>query len=190
MNRQFWARTIAVAVFISVFLLHALYLRELAAQPPEGWSNPGLRSGSFGFESYLRSKDYFVGFSYALGSAFAAWAIGQCVISRQSRAGGAAAGSVTLVGVLMAGGCFLIGCCGSPMLPIYLSIFGGKALGLAKPLLAGITILSVSCAYWCLARRLKRGAYIDNCCSRESSGDPVEDSITANDSSRRNKSER
>src|SRR5208283_3790556 len=48
---------------------------------------------------------------------------------------GAAAGGLTLLGALMAGGCFLIGCCGSPMLAVYLSLFGAKALGLGKPLM-------------------------------------------------------
>jgi hypothetical protein len=162
-KREVWPRTIAVAIFISVFVLHALYLRHLAAQPPEGWSDAGVALGWFGFEPYFRSKDYFVGFSYAFASAFAAWAIGRCVISRRSQSGSAAAGSVTLVGALLAGGCFLIGCCGSPMLAIYLSVFGAKALGLAKPLMALITIVSVSCAYWCLSRRRARGQCIDDC---------------------------
>jgi hypothetical protein len=32
-------------------------------------------------------------------------------------------------------GCFMIGCCGSPMLGIYLGIFGAKALSVGKPLM-------------------------------------------------------
>jgi hypothetical protein len=66
----------------------------------------------------------------------------------------------------MAGGCFLIGCCGSPMLAVYLSLFGAKALGLGKPLMALVTLISVSCGYWCLSRRLARGSTcMDDCCS-------------------------
>jgi hypothetical protein len=77
-------------------------------------------------------------------------------------AAGAAVGGMTLVDILMAGGCFPIGCGGLPMLGVYLSLFGSKALGLGKPLTALITLASVSCGYWCLSRRLARG---DACCS-------------------------
>jgi hypothetical protein len=80
-------------------------------------------------------------------------------------AAGAAAGGVTLVGALMAGGCFVIGCCGSPMLAVYVSLFGAKALGLGKPLMALVTLISISCSYWCLSRRLARGTTcMDDCC--------------------------
>jgi hypothetical protein len=75
---------------------------------------------------------------------------------------GAAVGGITLVGVLMAGGCFLIGCCGSPMLAVYVSLFGSRALGVGKPLTALVTLVSVSCGYWCLSRRLAHGGI---CCS-------------------------
>jgi hypothetical protein len=75
-------------------------------------------------------------------------------------------GGITLVGMLMAGGCFLIGCCGSPMLAVYVSLFGAKALGVGKPLTALVTLASVSCGYWCLSRRLVQGGVCaDDCCS-------------------------
>ena len=45
-------------------------------------------------------------------------------------------GGVSLVTLLAAAGCFLIGCCGSPMLAIYVSLFGSKAAGIGKPLMA------------------------------------------------------
>jgi predicted permease len=125
-------------------------------------------AGPLGLGAYWRAQDYFLGFSYALAAAFAAWALGRLIFFRQDRAAatGAAVGGVTLVGILMAGGCFLIGCCGSPMLAVYLSLFGAKALGLGKPLTALITLASVSCVYWCLSRRFSRGdACVDPCCS-------------------------
>jgi len=76
----------------------------------------------------------------------------------------------------MAGGCFLIGCCGSPMLAVYLSLFGAKALGLGKPLMALVTLVSVSCGYWFLSRRFTRGSdCIGNCCS------PADDLAVRND---------
>jgi len=64
----------------------------------------------------------------------------------------------------VASGCFLLGCCGSPMLGVYLALFGAMALGAGKPLMAGITLLSTGCGYWCLSRRLAKGGCADNCC--------------------------
>jgi hypothetical protein len=162
-------RLLPLFVFLGVFLAHALYSGFWARSAPAGWGDLDVSSravGPLGLWAYVRAQDYFVGFSYALASAFAAWAISRC-ISNRGRAGtaGAAAGSVTLVGVLMASGCFLIGCCGSPMLAIYLSLFGSRVLGFAKPLTALITLVSVSCGYWCLSRRFARGQCVDDCCS-------------------------
>lgn len=37
------------------------------------------------------------------------------------------------MGVLYTVGCFALGCCGSPMLPIYLSLLGGKFAGVGGP---------------------------------------------------------
>ena len=116
-------------------------------------------------------------FSYALAAAFATWALSRTILFRQGRivSAGAAAGGVTLLGALMAGGCFLIGCCGSPMLAVYLSLFGAKALGLGKPLMALVTLVSVSCGYWYFSRRLARGSTcMDDCCSRSDTSTGVE----------------
>ena len=38
-----------------------------------------------------------------------------------------------------------------------LSLFGAKALGLGKPLMALATLVSVSCGYWWISRRLAQG---------------------------------
>ena len=162
-------RLFPLFVFLTVFLAHALYSGFCAGSAPPGWADVDVSSsavGPLGLWAYVRAQDYFVGFSYALASAFAAWAISRCVSSRgRAETAGAAAGSITLVGVLMASGCFLIGCCGSPMLAIYLSLFGSRMLGFAKPLTALITLASVSCGYWCLSRRFARGGCVDACCS-------------------------
>jgi hypothetical protein len=158
-------------VFVTIFVAHALYVGSRAVSPPSGWTDSGIvvdSAGPLGLGAYWRGQDYFIGFSYALGAAFASWALNCCILFDQERAvaAGVAAGGITLVGVLMAGGCFLIGCCGSPMLAVYLSLFGAKALGLGKPLTALLTLASVSCSYWCLSRRFARGgACVDACCS-------------------------
>jgi hypothetical protein len=162
-------RLLPLFVFLAAFLAHALYSGFCAGSAPSGWADLDISSsavGPLGLWAYVRAQDYFVGFSYALAAAFATWALSKC-ISLRGRKGtaGVAAGSITLVGVLMASGCFLIGCCGSPMLAIYLGLFGSRVLGFAKPLTALITLFSVSCGYWCLSRRFARGQCVDACCA-------------------------
>ena len=156
-------------VFLAVFVAHALYAGFCAGATPAGWADLDVSSsavGPLGLLAYWRGQDYYVGFSYALGAAFATWALSRCISSHAKRgAAGLAAGSLTLVGILTASGCFLIGCCGSPMLAIYLSLFGTTVLGFAKPVTALITLASVSCGYWCLSRRFARGECVDACCS-------------------------
>ncbi len=163
------SRSLPPAVFLSVFALHALYIRHAAAAPPDGWADSDLLSnGSFwGLGPYLQAQDYYTGFSYALGAASAVWAMAQFVRSRRATMAAGAVGSVTLVGVLMAAGCFLVGCCGSPMLAVYASIFGAKALGVGKPLMAVVTLASIGCGYWLLSRRLRANGCIDSCCACE-----------------------
>lgn len=162
-------RILPAFVFLAVFVGHAIYSGFCAEAAPAGWADFDVSStavGPLGLLAYWHGQDYFLGFSYALASAFAAWALSRCISSRGKEVtAGAAAGSVTLVGVLMASGCFLIGCCGSPMLAIYLGLFGAKVLGLAKPLTALVTLISVSCGYWCLSRRFAQGKCVDACCS-------------------------
>jgi hypothetical protein len=177
-------RLIPAVAFVAIFVAHALYVGACATSAPSGWTDFGIGAHvvePLGLVAYWRGQDYFIGFSYALAAAFAAWALTRSILFRQGRTvtAGAAAGGLTLLGALMAGGCFLIGCCGSPMLAVYLSLFGAKALGLGKPLMALITLVSVSCGYWCLSRRFVRGsACVDNCCS------PADELAVRNDLSR------
>ena len=46
-----------------------------------------------------------------------------------------------------------MGCCGSPMLPIYISLFGSKAAGIGKPLVALISLISIGGGYRYVMRR-------------------------------------
>ena len=162
---SFLPHLIPLAVFVLVLVGHALYIRHVAAAPVDGWAAIGITEDGFlGLGPYFAGQDYFVGFSYALGATFAAWAISQFVRQRQAATATGALGSVSLVSVLIASGCFLIGCCGSPMLAVYLAIFGAKALGAGKSVMVGITLLSTGGGYWCLSRRMARGACIDSCC--------------------------
>ncbi len=165
-NPYGWMQWLPPLVFVTVFAAHAFYLSRLAAAPAAGWADSGIMDAGFlHLGPYLQGQDYFVGFSYALGAAFAAWALGRFLRSRQAAMAAGAAGSVTFVGVLMAAGCFLIGCCGSPLLGVYLGIFGAKALGVGKPLMALVSAASVGVGYWYLTRREKKELCRDSSCA-------------------------
>lgn len=164
-NSYRWLHWLSPGVFLGVFAGHAFYLSRIAASPTAGWADGEVMdTGFWGLGAYVQGHDYYLGFSYALGAAFTVWAVGQFLRSRQAAMAAGAVGSVTLVGVLMAAGCFMIGCCGSPMLGVYMGIFGAKALGVGKPLMALVTLLSVGFGYWYLSRRSKREICRDSSC--------------------------
>ena len=161
-----WTRWLVVSAFVAVYIAHAFYLCRLVATPMEGWANSEIMdSGFLGLGPYFQEQDYYTGFSYALGAAFAVWAVGRFLRSRQAAMAAGAAGSITFVGVLMAAGCFMIGCCGSPMLGVYLGIFGAKALGIGKPLMAVVSLISVGIGYWYLSRRARKEICPDSSCA-------------------------
>lgn len=161
-----WLRWMPLMMFLAVFSGHALFIRQQAALPADGWADVGVGYGGlWGFEAYVNEQDFYLGFSYALGAAFAVWAAGQFITTRQAVMATGAVGSATLVGVLMAAGCFLVGCCGSPMLGVYLGLFGAKALGIGKPLMALVTVTSVGWGYWYLARRATKGLCTGESCN-------------------------
>lgn len=167
-----WLGVMPLIMFLMVFISHAFYIRYQAAMPTDGWADAGVGYGGlWGLEAYINEQDYYLGFSYAIGAAFASWAVRQFIRTRQAAMATGAVGSVTFVGVLMAGGCFLVGCCGSPMLGVYLGLFGAKALGFGKPLMALVTVISVGWGYWYLSRRAAGGLCADarcNCSKSES----------------------
>ena len=165
-KKQLWQRLVPYILFLGVFTAHAFYLRHQSAMPAEGWADVGVgQGGLLGFDYYVHAQDYYMSFSYALGAAFAVWSLVKYLTVRQAALAAGAAGSVTLVGVLMGAGCFMIGCCGSPMLGVYAGIFGAKALGVGKPLMALVTVLSVSGGYWYLSRLMSKVSCSDSNCA-------------------------
>jgi hypothetical protein len=137
---------LGAGTFVAIFAGHVLYLRHLTSSLQKDWADNFSPSASF-WQSYIVSQDYFVSFSYALSASFAVWATTRFLYLRRSSAAIGAVGGVSLVTLLAAAGCFLIGCCGSPMLPIYISLFGSKAAGIGKPLMALISLISIGGGY-------------------------------------------
>lgn len=106
---------------------------------------------------YFAAQDHFLGFSYALLAAFTTYALLKLVENRR-RAIAAASGGLLLTGGVYAITCFAIGCCGSPMLAVYLGVLGSHLAGFEKPILAGITALSVGAGWWWCRRCCPRDA--------------------------------
>lgn len=138
------------AVFTLIFIAHYLW----KAFFPENWT---IQSQWLSFkpatettlwQRYIETQGYYMGFSYALSFTFAAIALRRYMERRSCASRNIALGGVTFSGGLSALGCFLIGCCGSPMFAVYLNFFGASFLPLAKPVMAAFTAVSIGIAWW------------------------------------------
>ncbi len=93
-----------------------------------------------------------MGLSYALAAAFTVYSFMR--FSRGQRGGlSGAIGGITMTGVLYFGGCFLLGCCGSPMLAVYLSLFGSSYAGFTKPIVLVVTVVSIGLSWLWMQRK-------------------------------------
>lgn len=135
-------KILPLLLFFGVFLLHALYSMWEGVQVSNQWVHV---EGITPLSLYVKGQGYVLGISYALAGAFTGYALLKFLESQKSVAG--VLGGVTLTGILYIGGCFLLGCCGSPMLAVYLSLVGSSFLGIAKPLVLVMTATSVVIGY-------------------------------------------
>ncbi len=108
-----------------------------------------------------------MGASYALSGGFTVFALSVFRENRRKAAVGAA-GGVAAAGAIYGLGCFLLGCCGSPMLPIYIGLLGAKWAKITGPLMFGITLLSVAWGVRLLNR--KRGCGCEGTCEGTGNG--------------------
>ena len=140
-----------LAAFVMISLFHVIYSIWKASQISHQWvqiENISLLS------LYFKRQDFFLSFSYALSGAFTIYALLKFLDTRRGSVAGVV-GGITLTGILYIGGCFLLGCCGSPMLAVYLSLFGSSFLGFTKPLVAIITTVSVVIGYFWIEKKSK-----------------------------------
>lgn len=135
------------------FGAHVSWYVLFPASNASGWGNVAP-SFSDGLHAYSASGAPWLGASYALSAALTAYAL---LIFRENRrkAAAGAVGGLAAVGALYAVGCFALGCCGSPMLPIYLSLLGGKFAGLGGPVMFGLTLLLVGIGFLMLGRKAR-----------------------------------
>lgn len=144
-----------VEVFAGVFAIHFLWVSLLPGEQCDATCATEATANNCAawLPRYIESQSYWLGYSYGLSLAFAAVALRRYREQRLCSARTLAVGGVTLSGALAVVGCFLLGCCGSPMLPVYLSLFGATFLPLAKPLMAGLTTVMILASAWWLRRR-------------------------------------
>jgi hypothetical protein len=162
----------AAVAFVAVFVGHVLYLRYLTIAPQKDWADSFNLSASF-WQSYIISQDYFISFSYALSAGFAVWATARFMYFRRRAAAVGAFGGVSLVALLAAAGCFLIGCCGSPMLVIYVNLFGSEAAGIGKPLMALISLVSIGGGYLYVVRHSECNCTAPEACAFPEKSNPT-----------------
>lgn len=162
-----------LVVLLAVLGIHYLWLGVFPEQDPaqDRWAATPVVEHSW-WDAYVSTQSYWLGLSYSMSLAFAAVALRRYREQRSCGSKHFAIGSVTFSGVLAVVACYLVGCCGSPMLVVYLNLFGAKFLPFAKPLIALLTGVSLLVAWWWLTRRSpgeattggEGDAAVGNCC--------------------------
>ncbi|UCG88338.1 MAG: hypothetical protein JSW71_07285 [Gemmatimonadota bacterium] len=149
-------------VFLLVLVVHYIWLVFF----PEGdtaqsrWVTVSAAESTSSFKRYIETQSHWLGISYGMSLTFAVAALRRYRERRFCAARNLAIGGVTLSGFLAVAGCYLLGCCGSPMLVVYLNLFGAAFLPLAKPLMALITAVSLAGAWWWLRQHERKIAVI------------------------------
>ncbi len=132
---------ILLAIFIAVFMSHLLYLKMTETSC----------AGGAWFQKYIKEQNYFLGISYALSFAFMVFAFLKYKENRKS-ALKAGLGS-GLLAVVLWFSCFFFGCCGSPMIIVYLNLFGLSTLKIPKLALLIITVIFIGIGYFCCLKK-------------------------------------
>ena len=151
---RFRRALLPLSVFLAVIAIHYVWTGLFPESDPaqDRWASVGAVETSW-LRHYMETQNYWLGYSYALALSFAAVALRRYREQRLCAARNLAIGGVTLSGFLAVAGCFLLGCCGSPMLAVYLGLFGASFLPLAKPLVAVLTTVSIFAGWFWMERR-------------------------------------
>jgi hypothetical protein len=142
-----------VAAFLAVLAFHFLWTAFFGGDSAHCVVQAGMEDDCGPLERYLETGGYWMGLSYAASLAFATFAWLKFRMNRSRHNENAALGGIGLAGGLAVLGCFFVGCCGSPMLPVFLGVVGAQFLPQARPLILLITLLSVAYGVHALKRR-------------------------------------
>lgn len=140
---------IGVPLFFFLFTIVVHFvLTDFAVYRVESqWEEVSLTSH---IVNHFTNKNIYLGYSYAIASAFASL----CLLNLITASGGLKQSirGITISAILWGTICFMSGCCGSPMLAVYLSLFGSAVVGVTKPITAAITTLSIALSYYYVLR--------------------------------------
>ncbi len=165
-----------ISVFAAVWIFHYVFLTLF----PEGASIQAQWLSVEGHPTlsvwgrYVASRSYYLSYTYALSLSFAATTYRRYREKQSCTTRRVALGGIGISGILSVGGCFLLGCCGSPMLGVYLSMFGASFFPFAKPLVAGISTLMLLIA-WIWVRRKEKQLLSETSCECLTASVAVED---------------
>lgn len=148
-----------LTVFVAVLGVHFVWLGIFPERDPaQGRWAEVPEAGNSWLGGYLDTGGYWLGYSYGASLAFAAAGLRRYREERLAAGRNLALGGISVTGVLALVGCYLLGCCGSPMLAVYLSFFGAAFLPWAKPLVALLTTLALLAAWRLSVGRIRRSA--------------------------------
>ena len=139
-------KLVLLVVFVIVVILHLAYFKLTEE-----------RCGNIGwFQRYVLDQEYLLGFSYALSFTFMAFTF---LKYKENRKNALKAGLGSgLLAVFLWFSCFFFGCCGSPIIIVYLNLFGLSTLRIPKAILLLMTVVFIGIAYILLMRKPS------NCC--------------------------
>lgn len=133
--------------FIIVIILHSVYFKITEENCAAiGW-----------FQRYVRDQEIFLGIAYAISIAFITFSFLKFKDDRKNALKAATAGGFFTIILWLF--CFLSGCCGSPMLIVYLNLLGISSLKIPKIVLLLMTIVFTGIGYLWLTKRTPK-----SCC--------------------------
>lgn len=145
-------KAVSTVAGLSVFLAYAGWtVSHPDASTAGGWGSVVEPLGDR-IRTFFSGGSFWMGASYALSAGFTVFALSVFRENRRRAAVGAA-GGVAVAGAVYGLGCFVLGCCGSPMLPIYIGLLGAKWARLSGPLMFGLTLASIALGVRLLRRR-------------------------------------
>ena len=133
--------------FIVVFIMHLLYFAH---------ANFDCVAGTVDwFAMYVSLQEYYMGFSYAISLAFVAFSFMKFKECRKKAIGTGIGASAWVIAVWILG-CFLVGCCGSPMWIVYVNLLGISILKIPKWSIAMISLLMVLLGFLWLRKKMPK----------------------------------
>ena len=144
---------VPAAVFVLVLGAHFVWAgRDAECTTTDQCCETACAPSTSRMSGYVDEGSYWLGLSYASSAAFAAIVLRRAFERRSAAARAGAARGLALSALLPFAGCWLVGCCGSPMLAVYLNFLGASFLPFAKPLIAVLTGAMLA-ASWAWMRR-------------------------------------